>query len=457
VPRPIPPVRAALAVAVLGAGGTLLLGPAGPEDVALEARVRAHQDGFLHERERFRSVVEGWAYRELLESRSYARLERELEALRRSERRDDLEIERAFPYLLHWLAFDQSLRSRLEDWERTSPDSPFPALARAQYSLGLAEAIPYCPRDPAISQDSSEHTARCRRRREHIAAGRRHASRAASRAPGCVEPVSILLQLAVLAGDPDEVDRLFERCQALALGRFAPHRAMLHSLEDRGRPSPALTAFAREAVARHPEEPALLCLVSRAHELVAFRSEDLRARLEAPEVAREVEESLAALEERFPRQTTTFRIRSRRADLLGDEAARTRWNMEAARRGDPVDQTRLASDYLRGAGRPRDVAEGIRWLRESASLAHPWAHTLLGELHARGKGVPRDPARAAEHLRRAARQGDPRAAVGLATLLEGHPDLAVDRERLRTWLDLAVEQEEPGAAEARVRLRGAGT
>ncbi|HKS93139.1 MAG TPA: 2OG-Fe(II) oxygenase [Gammaproteobacteria bacterium] len=95
--------------------------------------------------------------------------------------------------------------------------------------------------------------------------------------------------------------------------------------------------------------------------------------------------------------------------VLPDAAAEcARWYRQAAERGHPVAQDRLADLYMLGRGMPRDDAQALHWYARTAAQAYPHALCNLAYMQDQGLGTPPDARAAAENYLRAAALADPR-------------------------------------------------
>lgn len=95
--------------------------------------------------------------------------------------------------------------------------------------------------------------------------------------------------------------------------------------------------------------------------------------------------------------------------VLPDAAAEcARWYRQAAERGHPVAQDRLADLYMLGRGVPRDDAQALHWYARTAAQAYPHALCNLAYMQDEGLGAPPDARAAAENYLRAVALADPR-------------------------------------------------
>ncbi|MDE1888504.1 MAG: sel1 repeat family protein, partial [Gammaproteobacteria bacterium] len=83
--------------------------------------------------------------------------------------------------------------------------------------------------------------------------------------------------------------------------------------------------------------------------------------------------------------------------VLPDAAAEcARWYRQAAERGHPVAQDRLADLYMLGRGVPRDDAQALHWYARTAAQDYPHALCNLAYMQDEGLGAPPDARAAAE-------------------------------------------------------------
>lgn len=95
--------------------------------------------------------------------------------------------------------------------------------------------------------------------------------------------------------------------------------------------------------------------------------------------------------------------------VLPDAAAEcARWYRQAAKRGHPVAQDRLADLYMLGRGVPRDDGEALCWYARTAAQAYPHALCNLAYMQDEGLGTQPDGGAAAQNYLRAAALADPR-------------------------------------------------
>lgn len=100
--------------------------------------------------------------------------------------------------------------------------------------------------------------------------------------------------------------------------------------------------------------------------------------------------------------------------LLPDAAVEcARWYRQAAERGHPVAQDRLADLYMLGRGLPQDDAEAFRWYTRTAAQAYPHALCNLAYMQDQGLGTRLDAPAATENYLRAAALADPRGLFNL--------------------------------------------
>lgn len=95
--------------------------------------------------------------------------------------------------------------------------------------------------------------------------------------------------------------------------------------------------------------------------------------------------------------------------MLPDAAAQcARWYRQAAERGHPVAQDRLADLYMLGRGVVRDDAQALHWYARTAAQAYPHALCNLAYMQDEGLGANPDAGAAAQHYVRALALADPR-------------------------------------------------
>ena len=108
---------------------------------------------------------------------------------------------------------------------------------------------------------------------------------------------------------------------------------------------------------------------------------------------------------------------------------------QAAQRGVPAAQTRLALAYESGDGVSRSNTEALAWFRKAAYQGEGLACYWLGESYATGNGLPKDPRRAYEWLSLGALAGSDEARQGLPALakLVSAKDKALTESFGREW------------------------
>ena len=99
-----------------------------------------------------------------------------------------------------------------------------------------------------------------------------------------------------------------------------------------------------------------------------------------------------------------------------------RWYRQAAERGHPVAQDRLADLYMLGRGVPRDDSEAFHWYARTAAQAYPHAFCNLAYMQDQGLGTKPDARAAAENYLRAAALADPRGLFNLGLRNAGTAD-----------------------------------
>lgn len=93
------------------------------------------------------------------------------------------------------------------------------------------------------------------------------------------------------------------------------------------------------------------------------------------------------------------------------------WFRQAARRGLPEAQHKLALAYARGEGVPRNMPRALRWWLRAARQGNADSQYNLGVIYTLGEdGIARDMRRAAHWWRRAAQGGDAMAQYNLGTI-----------------------------------------
>ncbi|MDE1886601.1 MAG: SEL1-like repeat protein [Gammaproteobacteria bacterium] len=138
--------------------------------------------------------------------------------------------------------------------------------------------------------------------------------------------------------------------------------------------------------------------------------------------------------------------------VLPDAAAEcVRWYRQAAERGHPVAQDRLADLYLLGRGVPRDDAQALYWYTRTAAQAYPHALCNLAYMQDEGLGADSDARAAAENYLRAVALADARGLFNLGQRCA----LAADTSlwpAAHACLSLAAFAQYPLAAEESVQL-----
>ena len=111
--------------------------------------------------------------------------------------------------------------------------------------------------------------------------------------------------------------------------------------------------------------------------------------------------------------------------LPGAAAECAHWYRQAAERGHPVAQDRLADLYMLGRGVARDDNEALRWYAQTAQQAYPHALCNLAYMQDEGLGTGPDARAAAENYLRALALADPRALFnfGLRCAAASNPEL----------------------------------
>ncbi|MCO5169671.1 MAG: DUF4034 domain-containing protein [Planctomycetes bacterium] len=250
--------------------------------------------------------------------------------------------------------------------------------------------------------------------------------------------------------------RWFEAARAAAPGRLQPYRMTLVYLMPKWHGDvEVMWAFARTAVAAHPDDPAFLLLLDEAHAETARMQRD-RAAYDR-ERRHELDDLHRRVLERYPRRWQSWRRRAALAKLAGARAEELAHAVAAAEAGDPWWQA-LIGDYLvSGAHRPhvpRDVERGLRLLCRAAHQGRADAQVDLGEHLEEGRhGLARDPAAAAALYERAAAGGSDMAMAALARCsLAGHGGPRDPARALRLY-EQAAEAAEKESWRAFHRLR----
>ena len=128
-----------------------------------------------------------------------------------------------------------------------------------------------------------------------------------------------------------------------------------------------------------------------------------------------------------------------------------RWYRQAAERGHPVAQDRLADLYMLGRGVPQDDSAAFHWYARTAAQAYPHAFCNLAYMQDQGLGTKPDARAAAENYLRAAALADPRGLFNLGLRNAG----TADPPRLRAahaCFALAAYAQYPLAAEQLAQL-----
>jgi TPR repeat protein len=124
---------------------------------------------------------------------------------------------------------------------------------------------------------------------------------------------------------------------------------------------------------------------------------------------------------------------------------------EAAEQGEPEAQLQLGLLYEQGTGVERDPEEALRWFTLAAEQGNAAAQANLGDLFEFGDGIKSNKA-AAYYYRQAATQGYRDAQLDLGRLYELGKGLPQDPVQAYRWYDLAAQQGDATAAQARERV-----
>ncbi len=128
-----------------------------------------------------------------------------------------------------------------------------------------------------------------------------------------------------------------------------------------------------------------------------------------------------------------------------------RWYRQAAERGHPVGQDRLADLYMLGRGVPRDDAQALHWYARTAAQAYPHALCNLAYMQDQGLGADPDARAAAENYLRAVALADPRGLFNLGLRCAAAEDTSL-WPAAHACLALAAFAQYPLAAEESTRL-----
>ena len=138
--------------------------------------------------------------------------------------------------------------------------------------------------------------------------------------------------------------------------------------------------------------------------------------------------------------------------VLPDAAAEcAHWYRQAAERGHPVAQDRLADLYMLGRGVPRDDVQALHWYARTAAQAYPHALCNLAYMQDEGLGAAPDARAAAENHLHAAALADPCGLFNLGLRCAAAEDTAL-RPAAHACLSLAAFAQYPLAAEESAQL-----
>ena len=124
------------------------------------------------------------------------------------------------------------------------------------------------------------------------------------------------------------------------------------------------------------------------------------------------------------------------------------WFKKAAAKGDASACHAIALAYFDGRGKvvPVNKTKAVEWLQRGAGKGDPQTQYALAGAYLRGEGVKKDPDAARKWFERAAWQNDPRAQLRLGRMLRDGLGGPKDIVRAAMWIDLAVGNQEYGAA-----------
>jgi len=124
------------------------------------------------------------------------------------------------------------------------------------------------------------------------------------------------------------------------------------------------------------------------------------------------------------------------------------WFEKAAALGDTQACHAIALAYFDGRGKvvPVNKTKAVQWLQRGADKGDRQSQYALAGAYLKGEGIKKSPDAARKWLERAAWQNDPRAQLRLGRMLRNGLGGPTDIVRAAMWMDLAVRNQEYGAA-----------
>ena len=130
---------------------------------------------------------------------------------------------------------------------------------------------------------------------------------------------------------------------------------------------------------------------------------------------------------------------SDQASEVGEQIAAGDATLEAARRGDPDAQFRVARAALLDPERGKEATrQAVDWLRQAAESGHTGAMIHLGKLYKSGVGTPQNYALAARWLGDAARAGDAEGMVEFGRLHRSGVGVEQNAVEAYVWFNRAA-------------------
>ncbi|MGB9603125.1 MAG: tetratricopeptide repeat protein [Verrucomicrobiia bacterium] len=127
---------------------------------------------------------------------------------------------------------------------------------------------------------------------------------------------------------------------------------------------------------------------------------------------------------------------------------------EAASKGTPEDQYKLAKLYRDGDGMPKDPAAAAKWFQKAAEAGHAKAQYQLGLLYHEGMGVTQNFQEAIKWYTKAAEQGNGNAQEKLGFMYWTGEGVQQNYVEAYKWLSLAAAEGEGKAAKGLKKLEG---
>ncbi len=127
---------------------------------------------------------------------------------------------------------------------------------------------------------------------------------------------------------------------------------------------------------------------------------------------------------------------------------------EAAAKGTPEDQYKLAKLYRDGDGMPKDLVAAAKWFQKAAEAGHPKAQYQLGLLYHEGMGVTQNFQEAIKWYTKSAEQGYGNAQEKLGFMYWTGEGVQPNYVEAYKWLSLAAAEGEGKAAKGLKKLEG---